>query len=41
MSLSWSQVDALKDAVKAACPDVNADEYRAEPWNHQTCNRAE
>jgi len=39
MALSWAEVDALKDAVWANCPDLNTDDYRTEPWNHTVCYR--
>lgn len=39
MSLSWSEVDVLKTAVRDACIDEDDDLHRDEPWNHQTCAR--
>ena len=39
MALTWSEVEALKDAIQDACPDVDSDEYREDPGDHQSCPR--
>ncbi|MEZ4255268.1 MAG: phospholipase D-like domain-containing protein [Polyangiales bacterium] len=39
MTLRWSEVEALKKAILAACPDVNSEPFRLEPAKHQTCFR--
>jgi phosphatidylserine/phosphatidylglycerophosphate/cardiolipin synthase-like enzyme len=39
MALDWDQIDALKSAIKAACPDVSSDDYREDPENHTACPR--
>ena len=39
MALTWSEIDALKDAIQAACPDVDSDEYRESPEDHESCPR--
>ncbi len=39
MALSWSEVDALKDAIREACPDVDSEAFREAPAAHQTCAR--
>jgi len=39
MALSWSEVEVLKDAIQAACPDVDTDAYRDDPEDYQTCPR--
>ena len=39
MALAWSQVDALKRAVRSACPVVDSDPYRDEPERHMVCER--
>ncbi len=39
MSLDWAQIDGLKDAIRAACPDVDTAEYRNDPPAHRTCDR--
>lgn len=39
MALSWDQVDALKRAIRAACPAVDSSEYRDRPEAHRYCER--
>lgn len=37
VALVWEEVDALKDAMSAACPDINSEPFRTDPASHQTC----
>ncbi len=37
MALTWSEVTDLKRAIRDACPDVNAEDYRTNPQNHWVC----
>ena len=37
MALTHSEVDALKDAIVAACPDVYSQAFKDNPAAHQTC----
>jgi len=39
MALTWAEVTALKQKIRAACPDVDSQEYRSEPGAHMTCRR--
>ncbi len=39
MALGWEQVDALKRAIRAACPAVDSAEYRDRPEAHRYCER--
>lgn len=39
MALTWEQVDVLKDAIRAACPDVDTAEFREDPSGHRVCYR--
>ncbi len=39
MALDWSQVSALKKALKEACPAVNSDAFRRNPGAHRFCDR--
>ncbi|MEQ9321385.1 MAG: phospholipase D-like domain-containing protein [Polyangiaceae bacterium] len=37
MSLTHSEVDALKDAIVAVCPEVYSQAFKDDPGAHQTC----
>jgi len=37
MALSYDQVDSLKDLIRETCPEVDADDYRRNPEDHETC----
>ncbi|MBI5537263.1 MAG: hypothetical protein HY898_31365 [Deltaproteobacteria bacterium] len=39
MALDWSQVTALKAAIRKACPAVDSPEYRQKPAQHTFCPR--
>jgi phosphatidylserine/phosphatidylglycerophosphate/cardiolipin synthase-like enzyme len=39
MSLDWTEVTALKRAIRAACPLVDSTEYRTRPEAHLFCPR--
>lgn len=39
MSLNWSEVNALKAAVRTACPAVDSEAYRDDPSAYQACER--
>lgn len=39
MALTWSEVTALKQKMRAACPAIDSQEYRSEPASHQFCDR--
>ncbi len=39
MALEHDQVTALKQAIKANCPDINSEDYRTRPQNHHTCEK--
>jgi phosphatidylserine/phosphatidylglycerophosphate/cardiolipin synthase-like enzyme len=39
MALYWDEIDALKDAIQDACPDVDTDAYREDPADHTSCPR--
>ena len=39
MAIDWDQVTALKDAIRAACPDVDSADFRSSPQSHQHCER--
>lgn len=38
MALTWEQVDALKDAIRANCPNVDSAEYRDNAAMHRYCD---
>lgn len=37
MSLTWDQVDALKSAMREACPAIDSGDYRSHPERHYRC----
>ncbi len=37
MTLSWPEVDALRSAMRAACPDIDSPEYRDNPEMYYRC----
>lgn len=37
MALEWHEVDTLKRAMRAACPDINSSSFRTSPERHFTC----
>ncbi len=37
MTLTYEEFDALKAAIRAACPAVDSDDYKDDPENHTTC----
>lgn len=39
MALGWEQVDALKRAIRTACPAVDSADYRDRPEAHRWCDR--
>jgi phosphatidylserine/phosphatidylglycerophosphate/cardiolipin synthase-like enzyme len=39
MALDWDQVTALKDLMRLHCPEINSEDYREDPSNHQSCVR--
>ena len=39
MALSWDETQALKESIRENCPDIDTDEFRAEPWEHYYCER--
>ena len=39
MALDWPQVDALKRAIRDACPNINTAPFRDNPTAHRFCNR--
>lgn len=39
MALGWAETNALKDAIRAACPAVDSAEYRDDPAGHTSCPR--
>ena len=39
MSLTWAQVDTVKNAIRAACPAVDSLAFRSDPSGHQVCFR--
>ena len=39
MALEYAQVESLKDAISANCPDINSDDFRENPGAHRTCSR--
>ena len=36
---TWSEVDEIRQAVRANCADINTETYRTEPEKHRVCNR--
>ncbi len=40
MALTWDEVDALKNAMRDACSEINAEDFRNHPERHYTCNPA-
>lgn len=39
MALTWAEVSALKNKIRAACPDVDSQEYRSAAASHVFCRR--
>jgi phosphatidylserine/phosphatidylglycerophosphate/cardiolipin synthase-like enzyme len=39
MALNWSQVTALKAAIRENCPLINSEDYRKHPEDHWFCER--
>lgn len=39
MALGWSEVTALKQKIRSACPAVDSQEYRANASSHMVCKR--
>ncbi len=37
VALTWAEHDALKDAVRAACPEVDSEAHRTDAARHTTC----
>ena len=41
LALSWDQIDRLKRAIRAACPDVDSEDFRRNAGSHRECERPE
>ncbi len=39
MALDWTELTALKQAIREHCPDIDSDAYRQAPEDHTTCER--
>jgi phosphatidylserine/phosphatidylglycerophosphate/cardiolipin synthase-like enzyme len=39
MAITWSELTDLKNAIRSACPDVDSDEFHANPASHLVCSR--
>ncbi|MBX3191608.1 MAG: hypothetical protein KF819_31740 [Labilithrix sp.] len=39
MALTWTEVSALKQKIRTACPAVDSEAYRREPASHMSCRR--
>ncbi len=37
MSLTWDEVDSLRSAIRAACPEIDSSDYRRYPERHYRC----